>query len=364
MTRRSRSFPPLNEADIRRLPMKVFYHPGYAAPIGEHIMPMRKFALVAEGLREAKDVQLVEPAPVTEEDLLRVHTAEYVAAIRGGEPRDLAESQKFPWSPQLYPSVCLTNGGCLAAARQALRDGVSAALVSGFHHACRGHGGGFCTFNGLIVALDALAAAGEIRLGAVLDMDLHYGNGTAELADGRAHVFALSIYGNDYGSRAGTPDPGGNSGRDGDNHRSFALPEGCNRATLLQVMDEALPLLAERRPDLLLYQAGADPYFEDPYSRLALNHDDLRARDLKVFAFARRHGIPIAWVLAGGYTKNVHKVIQVHLNTFEAWRKAYETGERNALRHGEQPTPRSANCMEAGASKRRPETGTPRGADA
>jgi len=97
----------------------------------------------------------------------------------------------------------------------------------------------------------------------VLDMDLHYGNGTAELADGRAHVFALSIYGNDYGSRADPPGAGESSGRDGDNHRSFALPEGCNRATLLQVLDEALPLLAERRPDLLLYQAGADPYFED-----------------------------------------------------------------------------------------------------
>jgi len=302
--------------------MNVFYHPGYAAPIGAHIMPMNKFALVAEGLRGAEDVRLVEPAPVSEEDLLRVHSPEYVAAIRTGQPRALAESQKFPWSPQLFPSVCLTNGGCLAAARQALGDGSSSALASGFHHSCRDHGGGFCTFNGLIVTLDALASAGEIRLGAVLDMDLHYGNGTAELASGRPHVFALSIYGNDYGGRADAPSPGGNDGRDGENHRSFALPDGCDRGALFQVMDEALPLLAQRRPDLLLYQAGADPYFEDPYSRLALNHEDLRARDRKVFAFARRHGIPLAWVLAGGYTRDVRKVVQVHLNTFEAWREA------------------------------------------
>jgi acetoin utilization deacetylase AcuC-like enzyme len=309
--------------------MKVFYHPGYAAPIGAHIMPMKKFALVAEGLSGANDVDLLEPAPVTKEDILRVHAPEYVAAVRTGEPRDLAESQKFPWSPELFPAVCLTNGGCLAAARQALRDGVSSALASGFHHACRDHGGGFCTFNGLIVALDALAAAGEIRLGAVLDMDLHYGNGTAELANGRPHVFALSIYGNDYGSRADSPDAGGNGERDGENHRSFALPEGCDRATLLRVMDEALPLIAKRRPDVMLYQAGADPYFEDPYSRLALDHEDLLARDRKVFAFARQHRIPLAWVLAGGYTKDVRKVVQVHLNTFEAWRDAYgETGDR------------------------------------
>ena len=166
--------------------LTAFYHPGFAAPLGQHIMPMRKFALVADGLRDAGDVLLTQPAPVTEDDLRRVHSAGYIAAIKTGEPRALAESQKFPWSPELFPSVCLTGGGCLAAARQALEDGVSAAVVSGFHHACANHGEGFCTFNGLIVALDALVAAGEIRTAAVLDMDLHYGNGTAQLAASRS----------------------------------------------------------------------------------------------------------------------------------------------------------------------------------
>src|SRR5437763_9928928 len=129
--------------------LTAFHHPGFAAPIGPHMMPMEKFALVADAVRAMPDVKLVEPAPVTEADLLRVHTAEYIAAIRTGEPRALAESQKFPWSPELYPSVCLTSGGCLAAARQALRDGVSAALVSGGHHARADHGEGFCTSTGL-----------------------------------------------------------------------------------------------------------------------------------------------------------------------------------------------------------------------
>ena len=303
--------------------LTAFYHPGYAAPLGEHVMPMRKFALVADGLREAADVRLAEPAPVTEEDLRRVHTAEYIAAIQTGEPRALAESQKFPWSPELFPSVCLTGGGCLAAARQALRDGVSAALVSGFHHACADHGEGFCTFNGLIVALDALVAAGEIRTAAVLDMDLHYGNGTAQLAAARPHLFALSLYGNGYSNNACFRDVTERHHEDGENHRSFALPAGCDRATLLRIMDAALPLIAERRPDLLLYQAGADPYFEDPYSPLALTHDDLLARDRHVFAFAKAHAIPVAWVLAGGYTSDVSKVVRVHLNTFRAWREIY-----------------------------------------
>ncbi len=303
--------------------LTAFYHPGYAAPIGQHLMPMRKFALVAEGLREMADVRLAEPEPVTEQDLRRVHAAEYIAAIQTGGPRALAESQKFPWSPELYPSVCLTGGGCLAAARQALRDGVSAAVVSGFHHACADHGEGFCTFNGLIVALDALVAEGAIRTAAVLDMDLHYGNGTAQLAAARPHLFALSLYGNDYWDNACFRDVAERHHEDGENHRSFALPAGCDRATLCKIMDAALPLIADRRPDLLLYQAGADPYFEDPFSPLALDHDDLLARDRRVFAFAKAHAIPVAWVLAGGYTSDVSKVVRVHLNTFQAWREIY-----------------------------------------
>jgi acetoin utilization deacetylase AcuC-like enzyme len=303
--------------------LTAFYHPGYAAPIGQHIMPIQKFSRVADGLRDASDIKLVRPEPVTEQDLLRVHTPEYIDAVKTGEPRDLAQSQKFPWSPELYPSVCLTSGGCLAAARQALKEGVSAALASGFHHACGNNGEGFCTFNGLVVAIDALAATGETRTAAVLDMDLHYGNGTAQLAATRPHLFALSLYGNDYWDNFCYRDVTTKHHQDGSNHVSFALPAGCDRKTLVEIMDQALPLLAERKPDVLLYQAGADPYFEDPYSPLALDHEDLQARDRRVFEFTKAHGIPIAWVLAGGYTSDVSKVVRVHLNTFAAWREVY-----------------------------------------
>jgi acetoin utilization deacetylase AcuC-like enzyme len=304
--------------------LTAFYDPGFAAPLGEaHVMPMRKFGLVADGLREARDITLVAPLPVTESDLRRVHSAAYIEAVRTGEPRALAESQKFPWSSALYPSVCLTNGGCLAAARQALRDGASAALASGFHHSCADHGEGFCTFNGLVVTADALVAESAARRIAVLDMDLHYGNGTAQLAASRPHLFQVSIYGNDYAHNTPYRDVTQRQHEDGPNHHSFALPAGCDRGTMLGTMERALPLLAEARPDLLLYQAGADPYHEDPYSPLALDHDDLLARDTRVFAFAQAHGIPVAWVLAGGYTRDVSKVVRVHLNTFAAWRSVY-----------------------------------------
>jgi len=310
----------------------VYYHPGYAAPIGKHVMPIDKFARVAAELEGERGIRLEEPAPLTPGQLRRVHTREYVEAVRTGEPRALAESQKFPWTPDLYPSVLLTGGGCLAAARRALDDGVAGALVSGFHHSHGDHGEGFCTFNGLVVAAEALRAgdvvgdrpARTIERVAVLDMDLHYGNGTASLAFTRPWLFNLSIYGNDYLANTAYRDVTERRHDDGANHRSIALAGGSGRDEMLAAMDEGLAMLeAWGKPDLILYQAGADPYCEDPYSPLALDHDDLLERDRRAFAYAKRAGIPVAWVLAGGYTKDVSKVVRVHTNTFVAARDVF-----------------------------------------
>jgi len=297
--------------------LTLFYDPGFAAPLGNHIMPIRKFGLVADELRSVDGIGIVSPSPVEIEDLLRVHTGEYVTAVETGEPRALAESQKFPWSPALFPSVRLTNGGVLAASREALKTGVSGALASGFHHACADHGEGFCTFNGLVVALEKLRAEGLIKTAAVLDLDLHYGNGTASLAVERPWMRALSIYGNDYADNVPYRDVTERHHTDGPNHFSVPLvPGGDDGKNLISILEEHLPWLIEAgRPDLLLFQAGADPLRDDPYSPLNLNHEDLSRRDRRVFAFARRRQIPIAWVLAGGYTEDVRKVVQAHVNT-------------------------------------------------
>jgi acetoin utilization deacetylase AcuC-like enzyme len=310
----------------------VYFHRGYAAPIGKHVMPIDKFARVADALRGEQGALLCEPAPLTEAQLRRVHTPEYVDAVRSGEPRTLAESQKFPWTPELFPSVLLTGGGCLAAAARAMDEGIGGALVSGFHHSHADHGEGFCTFNGLVVAMEALRAGDEIegrrpprpeRI-AVVDLDLHYGNGTASLAASRPWLFNLSIYGNDYDANTAYRDVGERRHEDGPNHRSIALREGAGRRELFDAMDEGLSLFEEwGRPDLILYQAGADPYREDPYSPLALDHDDLLERDRRVFGYAKRAGIPVAWVLAGGYTEDVSKVVRVHTNTFVAAREVF-----------------------------------------
>lgn len=298
--------------------MKLYYHPGFAAPLGEHIMPIRKFGLVAEALSSVKGIQILAPAPVTEADILRVHDADYVHAVRTGQPRELAESQKFPWSPELYPSVLLTNGGVLAAARTAMMEGISGALASGFHHAGPDRGEGFCTFNGLVVAAGALRSEGKIQTVAILDLDLHYGNGTARLAASRPWLRALSIYGNDYWKNTPFRDVSIRHHEDGPNHFSVPIPpSGAEDGTnLLALLDEFLPWLVQSAPpDLLLFQAGADPLAKDPYSPLSLTATDLRNRDEAVFRFAKAAGIPVAWVLAGGYSPEILDIIEVHKNT-------------------------------------------------
>lgn len=305
--------------------VKLFYDPGFAAPIGNHTMPMQKFEMVADRLRKWPEIEILRPRPLSESDLLRVHTSEYVMAVKTGMPRELAESQKFPWSPELFSSVLLTNGGVLAAARTALAERVSGALASGFHHAFADHGEGFCTFNGLVIALDTLWAEGHIRSAAILDLDLHYGNGTASLVASRPWIRALSIYGNDYANNVPHRDVTVRRHLDGDNHFSVPiLPSENDGASLERLLEEHLPwLTAESPPDLLLVQAGADPLSDDPYSPLDLDHQDLFLRDKRVFEFAKSNGIPAAWVLAGGYAPDLTKVVDVHVNTAMACLEIY-----------------------------------------
>jgi acetoin utilization deacetylase AcuC-like enzyme len=269
--------------------------------------------------RRGLPVVVEAPSPASDEDLVRVHTADYVRAVTTGEPRALAESQKFPWSPALAAAVRLTNGGTIAALSACLDEGVAGNLASGFHHAHADHGEGFCTFNGLVVALERAVHDGRVRRGLIVDCDLHYGNGTAALLASRPHLFALSIYGSFYKANAARRDVDAERAPDTDNAWSVAVPNGANGAEYVRVLAEHLPRAVERaRPDVILYQAGADPYREDPYSPLDVGVEDLFARDRLVFETAARERTPIAWVLAGGYTKDLAKVVEVHVNTARA----------------------------------------------
>ena len=297
--------------------MKTFYADGFAADIGEHTMPMRKFRLVRDRILElGLPAHFEEPPPVTDGQLLRVHTSEYVKAVATGEPRALAESQKFPWSAELAAAVRLTNGAAVSAVSSALEDGAAGALASGYHHAHADHGEGFCTFNGIVVALEDAKASSRIERALVVDLDVHYGNGTASLVSSRPWLHNLSIYGSWYEHNVATSDVTTKRAPDTDNARSIPLPNGLRGADYLATIESALTeALARVRPSVIFYQAGADPYREDPYSPLDLGLEDLATRDALVFAAAKRANIPIAWVLAGGYSKDLSKVVEVHANT-------------------------------------------------
>ena len=300
--------------------MRIFHSDHYFADVGAHVMPMRKFGLVRDAIAALDpDARLLAPEPIDDAALARVHTREYIDAVASGEPRALAESQKFPWSAALANAVRHTNGGCVAALAAALEDGVAGNLASGFHHAHADHGEGFCTFNGLVVAIDQLRASARLERALVVDLDLHYGNGTASLLADRPYAFNLSIYGNWYAGNTAYRDVDEGGTPDTDNCFSVPVPAGTGGARYLELVSEHLDrALAAAKPDAILYQAGADPLRDDPYSPLDLGHADLRERDRLVFARAKELGIPVAWVLAGGYTKDVSQVVEVHVNTWRA----------------------------------------------
>ncbi len=301
--------------------LHVAWSPHYEAPLGDHVMPIGKFRRVAEGL--TADVNWLEVTPVTDTDLLRVHTEAYVRAVATGEPRALAESQKFPWSPTLATSVRWTSGGCVAAAEAAMRWGVAGNLASGFHHAFADHGEGFCTFHGLIVASEAMRAGRWPNLRVlIVDCDVHYGNGSASLVASRPWAYNLSIYGCWYENNRSTKDVTTRRAPPTPNARAVALANGSGRDVLMSALAVELPAaLAAHRPDLVWYQAGADPYRRDPYSPLDLSMDDLAERDAAVFDIVRRSGVPVAWVLAGGYTEPMDDVVAIHLATAQAARR-------------------------------------------
>jgi acetoin utilization deacetylase AcuC-like enzyme len=298
----------------------LFYSEHYIADIGSHIMPIHKFRLVRDAIVSSQlPVSFHQPDPIQEEELLQVHTREYVEAIKTGAPKHLAESQKFPWSSALAEAVRHTNGGCIAALDAALRHQISGNLASGFHHAHADHGEGFCTFNGLILALERAYQQQKITRGLVIDLDLHYGNGTASLVAARPYCANLSIYGSWYKQNVAYKDVEQERAPDSHNAWSLPVPNGSSGAQYLRLIQEhAARAVESYQPDIILYQAGADPYREDPYSPLDVGLEDLYERDQMIFSLAKEKRIPIAYVLAGGYTKDISKIVEVHLNTYKA----------------------------------------------
>jgi acetoin utilization deacetylase AcuC-like enzyme len=285
----------------------LFYCDHYQIPLPPgHKFPIRKYAMLRQRL-ELLDVLDLRPAPLADPEQIELaHDRVYVRSILDGsiDPR-LMRRIGFPWSQALVQRTLASVGGTMAAARCALEVGVGGNLAGGTHHAFRSWGAGFCVFNDLAVTTCALRREGLAHRVAVLDLDVHQGDGTASIFTDDTNVLTISVHG-----RHNFPFQKQVSRVDID------LPDGTGDAEYLATLSKVLPQLWEFHPDLLLYQSGVDALAEDRLGRLAMTLNGLRERDRLVFEGARLHRIPIAVTLGGGYAEPVELTAQAHANTF------------------------------------------------
>ncbi len=289
--------------------MQVIHHPGYEVDIGVHVFPTRKYRLVREWLLAERIVgadDCVTPEPVTDDDVRLVHTAEYVAKIRADRLSPMERmTLEVPFSAALRDGMWLCAGGTLRTARAALGDGVAVHLGGGYHHAFPDHGEGFCLIHDVAIAIRMLQRDGVIRRAAVVDLDVHHGNGTAAIFTGDASVFTFSMHQqNNYPAWKPPSD------------LDLGLPDETGDDDYRALLARHLPDILDRHaPDLVVYLAGADPYERDQLGGLALTIDGLRRRDALVLEAARARGIPVAVTLAGGYAANERDTVEIHVNT-------------------------------------------------
>jgi len=248
---------------------------------------------------------LVAPR-VCDRDLARAHEYDYLSGVISGTlPSTELRRIGFPWSPQMIERSRRSTGATLAAALHALDEGRGANLAGGTHHAARAQGGGYCVFNDSAVTLKTLQHQAYIKRGVVIDLDVHQGDGTADILGPDPHHFCFSMHGaRNYPFHKQHSD------------LDIALPDHTQDDEYLTLLSEHLPHIFERgRPDLVIFLAGADPYQEDRLGRLSLSKAGLAARDALVFEACDRYGVPVVVSMGGGYAPNIDDIVQIHLNT-------------------------------------------------
>jgi acetoin utilization deacetylase AcuC-like enzyme len=311
----------------------VFHAARYHIDIGQHVFPTRKYQLVRErvaALPGAGDAFVfVEPEPATWDELALVHTQEYLEKLRSGtlSASDVAQLE-LPWSEEVVDGFRLMAGGTIQAAVFACgvarsadqqvrpsevgagRPQLAVHIGGGLHHAFPNHGEGFCPLNDVAVAVRVLQERGVGRA-AIVDLDVHHGNGTAFIFESDPRVFTFSMH-----QQHNYPmwKPRGSL--------DIGLPDGVHDATYLHELENALPLVMASEPQCVFYLAGADPYENDQLGGLRLTRDGLRERDRMVFEAVRASNIPIVLVLAGGYARNVDDTVAIHVATIEEAVKA------------------------------------------
>ncbi|MBD2088615.1 histone deacetylase [Microcoleus sp. FACHB-1515] len=285
----------------------IVYHPDYVAPLPPgHRFPMGKFRalyerLIAEGVAVRSQFHQPELPPV--EWLELVHTPAYVQAYCQGMLDAKAQRRiGLPWSPALVHRTCIAVGGTILTAKLALEHGLACNTAGGTHHAFPDFGSGFCIFNDLAIAARVLQRLGLVQKVLIVDLDVHQGDGTAVIFAGDDSVFTFSMH-------CEVNFPGTKQQSDLD----VPLPEGMEDEAYLQTLDRYLPdLLSQVQPDLVLYDAGVDPHFDDRLGKLALSDRGLFCRDMQVLTTCVQRGYPIACVIGGGYADDFEALVYRH----------------------------------------------------
>jgi acetoin utilization deacetylase AcuC-like enzyme len=292
--------------------MKLFYTDEFVLPLPDgHQFPMAKYRRLRERVGAAAwpGVELIVPEAATDEQLLRAHDAEYVRRVTTGElSRPEVLRIGLPWSPQMVERSRRSSGATVAAGEAALRDGFSANLAGGTHHAGPDWGEGYCVFNDGGVAVRDWQARGLVRRVAVIDCDVHQGNGTAAIFRGDEDVFTFSIHAaKNFPSRK----------EDGD--LDLPLPDGVGDEVYLEVLKGGLrQVFACFSPEIVIYVAGADPFEGDRFGRLKLTKAGLAARDRLVYETCRAKGLPVVATMAGGYAADVEDIADIHFETIRS----------------------------------------------
>jgi acetoin utilization deacetylase AcuC-like enzyme len=298
--------------------MALYYADHYVLPLPDgHRFPMAKYARLRERLLQSGQFAADEfrvPDAATDEQILRAHDAHYLTHVENGTLS--AREQRaigFPWSPRMVERSRRSAGATIAAAREALVTGWSANLAGGTHHAFRDRGEGYCVFNDTAIAARALQADAGIGRIAVIDCDVHQGNGTAAIFAGDDSVFTFSIHGaKNFPARKETSD------------LDIALPDGTGDDEYLWHLERGVGEALERsRPEAAFYLAGADPWEHDRLGRLSLTKAGLVRRDDWVLATLAARRIPVAIAMAGGYATDVEDIVDIHAATILAARRIY-----------------------------------------
>jgi acetoin utilization deacetylase AcuC-like enzyme len=298
------------------LRFRLVYHDGYDLNFGAHVFPSVKYKLIrqqllADQFAEAQD--FIVPDPAEDEDLLLVHTPDWVNKLKFGTLtyHDILKLE-VPYSRQMATAFWLAAGGTILAAHTSLEDGVGFNIGGGFHHAFPGYGEGFCAIHDVAVAIRKLQKEKRIEKALVADCDVHHGNGTAEIFASDHSVFTLSLHQfNNYPSEK----PPSNL--------DIHLADGVGDAEYLARLRDAFSAaFLAFRPDMVMFIAGADPFHEDQLGGLSLTRDGLKARDHVVLDFALEHRTPVVVTLAGGYAMRVHDTVRIHCNTAVAAEEA------------------------------------------